>query len=330
MRIVAVLFLAFVLAGIGATSWAGNGKGGGKPGGGGGTPADPAVAYLRGSDLFVADADGSNRSLVHAAPDGVLLGAPRWTPDGRLLFLRHTQGQLDDAGIYVVALDGTGLQEIVALNAPVAHWAEWSPVATPDGSFRIVFSDYPVGESEQDIFVVNSDGSDRVNLTRTSGIYETQPVWSPDGTRLAIWDVTNRDVLVLKLGVADGALAIVEQTNLTAADGSTNRLRASASNPAWAKSSDRLLVSSRFYSPSAGTKSDQDIWLFDLSNTALPVNLTDTPRDVEKWPTWTSGDARIAYADIRDNLYTVATDGSGEPVLIARNVRWAAWRRSAD
>ena len=36
-----------------------------------------------------------------------------------------------------------------------------------------------------DIFVMNADGTDQTNLTRTADWEEDHPAWSPDGSRIA-------------------------------------------------------------------------------------------------------------------------------------------------
>jgi TolB protein len=63
--------------------------------------------------------------------------------------------------------------------------ASWSP----DGQ-KIAWTAHDVGDDplvipSQEIYLMNADGSGRVNLTNSVGVEERGPAWSPDGTRIA-------------------------------------------------------------------------------------------------------------------------------------------------
>ena len=74
---------------------------------------------------------------------------PRWGPDGnRIVFASNRAGNSD---IYIVSVDGTGLQRLVG-NAAEDGDPSWSP----DGS-RIVF--YSDRDGQRDIYKMNVDGS---------------------------------------------------------------------------------------------------------------------------------------------------------------------------
>jgi Tol biopolymer transport system component len=67
-------------------------------------------------------------------------------------------------------------------------WGEY-PAWSPDGS-RIAFASSiggttPFGDPDYDVFVMNADGSDEVNLTHSPDINEGYPTWSPDGAWIA-------------------------------------------------------------------------------------------------------------------------------------------------
>ena len=57
-------------------------------------------------------------------------------------------------------------------------------ITSVNGQIAYVVCDYEptVGGSACDIWRIDSDGTNAINLTQTPSISETSPVWSPDGT----------------------------------------------------------------------------------------------------------------------------------------------------
>lgn len=124
-------------------------------------------------DLFVMDADGSNKSQILEAPD-TLEFSPRWSNDAsQVLFVSEREGQTN---LFVLGLADESITQITDLDQPVTEIA-WSP----DGS-RIV---YAMGENPgQDLYVIDAAGeSEPVRLT-DDGQFNTFPAFSPDGERI--------------------------------------------------------------------------------------------------------------------------------------------------
>lgn len=135
-----------------------------------------------GSVILVVNATGSD--LVEV-PTGLPQPANdlAWSPDGgRIAFAsRPEDGTGDGLDLYVIDIDGTGLNHLTSGSADHRH-----PAWSPDGA-RIAFTSIVRGENTAttDILVMDADGSNIVNLTAGLAGGHSAPVWSPDGAEIA-------------------------------------------------------------------------------------------------------------------------------------------------
>jgi TolB protein len=149
------------------------------------SPDGRQIAYVRISNLedspvsriSVMNADGSGGHLLSFMRER---GAPSWSPDGKKLVFSGPRG------LYVVAADGSGLHRLANTVFP-----DVLPVWSPDGR-KIAFLGglgpftSPSPPPTADLYVINADGSGRLNLTRTPKVDDGwSQVWAPaDAERL--------------------------------------------------------------------------------------------------------------------------------------------------
>ena len=130
------------------------------------SPDGTKIAFVRDSDLFVMNADGTGvTNLTSTFTSGVL--DPDWSPRGDLIAFSA------GSDIYVMGPTGTPAPQRLTLAVGNQNYPSWSP----DGSAIAYALLGGVGR-------VNADGSNEVVLA--SGLREVWDVaWSPDGTRIA-------------------------------------------------------------------------------------------------------------------------------------------------
>lgn len=132
--------------------------------------------------LYVMNRDGTDKIRLTSQEGDISTLA--WSPmREQILFTQH-------GALWIIKSDGSGLLRAVdALmdyhGLPYAAQPVWSP----DGH-QIAFVASGIGpEHHPDIFIINADGSNLLNLT-SHPAEDYQPAWSPDGRHIAF--VTTR------------------------------------------------------------------------------------------------------------------------------------------
>jgi Tol biopolymer transport system component/serine/threonine protein kinase/tetratricopeptide (TPR) repeat protein len=213
---------------------------------------------------------------------------PRVSPDGsQIAFSSNRDGK---AEIYVMNADGSGGPRRLTFNQVEDTAPSWSP----DGR-KILFDRVTAPGEESDVYVMDADGSNQLNLTNAPG-YDTRGAWSPDGRKIAF--ASNRggsfDIYVMN---ADGT----GLQRLTDDPEFEN-------DPSWSPDGKAL----------AFTRATRDgsfeIFVMNADGTQQ-VNLTKNPAH-DSAPVWSPDGQKIAFSssrpydnDNRHDIYVMNADG---------------------
>jgi TolB protein len=188
-----------------------------------------------------------------------------------------------------------------------------NPAFNPAG--KIAFTGEGTGtESDRffDIYLINPDGSGRLNLTRTPAVHEDSPAWSPDGRRIVFARSENRRTEDIWVMNADGG----EQVRLT----DTPQLH--DDRPAWSPDGQRIAFQRSSLGPPPEGVSD--IYVVDAGGGDV-TRLTTTAYVAEGNPAWSpDGErmlflgtfvAKLAKRDPPVGIFAMNVDGSDERLL---------------
>ncbi len=158
-------------------------------------PSESKIAFRRnaltGTDanIWVLTLDGDGLPTVEQQltddPDSDIM--PAVSPNGKLIaFSSDRDG---DREIYVMKANipegPNNVPKKLTKNTRTetsSSMVDWNPDWSPSGK-QIVFESNRDGDDE--VFVMNADGTNQRNLTKNTGISDIDPVFSPDGRKIA-------------------------------------------------------------------------------------------------------------------------------------------------
>jgi hypothetical protein len=128
-------------------------------------------------ELFAMNADGSQVEQLTFEPGPDLW--PKYSPDGTQIAFTGIRGTT--SAVYTIPAIGGSPTKLTpdSLNAAEPDWS-------PDGNRFVFINNFTVID-ESNIFTMNADGTDIVQLTQNSQESELNPNWSPDGTKIDFW-----------------------------------------------------------------------------------------------------------------------------------------------
>ncbi len=143
-----------------------------------------SLSFKGNPDIYLIRRDG--RYTRQLTTNKSIEEAPCFSPNGQEIVF--TTDRTGFPQIYIMNSDGSNVRPLVRMPGYSCDTAQWSPVPVGGayGTHRIAFRAYPIGGARGDIYSVNSDGTDLVNLTQLQDRYDnSNPSWSPDGQYIA-------------------------------------------------------------------------------------------------------------------------------------------------
>ena len=253
------------------------------------SPDRTKIAFLRGDELWLMNADGSEQRRLLSprpyerfapqAPERVGR-APTWSPDGKTL------------AVNVVG----GSAVIVDLAGVPAGRTGWNPSWSPDGK-RIVSEveiyDDPI-DSSWHIVVANVDGTSSRELTRGEEILG-YPTWAPDGRRISV------GALDPEFSEPDPRFWL--RTYLFSAGKGRVRVLAGAGNPVWSPDGSRLAFLHMY-----GTSHTSTLFVARGDGSRARPLQSANPIGA---PVWSPRGGRLAFVSLRSGqIETVNVDGT--------------------
>lgn len=242
------------------------------------------------NDIWVVDpGSGAKKRLTWTKRANE--GMPDWNAAGtQIAYSKCGRGEFSNCDIWVMNADGSEKTRLTATTQPgpdLPYVQETWPTWSPDGTMIAYTSN--ASDVFQDIWVMNSDGSDQTRLTVTDGVFDAFPEWSPDGSKIAF--TSDRDEIddIWVMG-ADGG----DPTRLTSGQGIDER-------PDWSPDGSRIAFSR-----------GRNIWTVNADGTEL-TKVTDTRRQ-KLAPAFSPNGRMIAFNLItkkgRIGVWTMRADGS--------------------
>lgn len=146
------------------------------------SPDGNEIVYVKGRNVYKIDV--ATKQIQQLTTWGSCF-FPDWHPSNELLsfdFSYHTP-RFDSFGIWILYLDDNSTKHLGG-----GRESNWSPCGG-----QLVYTGYVTGVPLREIFVMDSTGQNVIRLTNNQAD-DSQPAWSPDGSRIAYFGET-RDTI---------------------------------------------------------------------------------------------------------------------------------------
>lgn len=198
-----------------------------------------------------------------------------------------------NSDIYLVRVDGSDRTQLTTTAGN-----DFSPAWSPDGS-RLVFRTTRDGDDE--IYIMNADGSAQTNFSRSPSTEERSPEWSPDGRQIALASMQGAilDIFILPVDVTASSADSTKWKNLT------GDVLGGDEYPSWSPDGTKMA----FHSFRDG---NWEIYVMNADGTGQ-TRLTYNPGE-DTFPIWSPDGTRLIFSSAHigyTDIYVINADGSG-------------------
>lgn len=143
------------------------------------SPNGQLVAFIETSapssikGLYITNTSGTYKKLLKDSIYTSSMFSLDWSPDGSKIVYQNSLNNTADSRICTIDTSGSGYTILSTGGSPA-----WSPAGN-----KICFTD-AITPSGIDIFIMNSDGSEKMNITNSSTLFEGNNLWSNDGSKI--------------------------------------------------------------------------------------------------------------------------------------------------
>ena len=218
--------------------------------------------------------------------------------DAPTLQLAYTSCRGDNAEIFLVSADGSGMRNLTRNSAE-----DRSPVWSPDGRHIAFVTDR---DGQWEIYVTRADGSGLRNVSHSPGD-DDFPTWGPYGRRLAFASDRTGDSEIYVADIAGGPALNI-----------TKSPRAYDSQPVWSPRGTMIA----FLSDRTGGEDTQDIYVVRPDGHGVANLSKHTAWDGR--PVWSPDGMRLAFSTHREGnieVFSVLALGASF-VNVSRNPAW--------